>query len=67
MTYTRKWTKSVAPIRDVDGYCQQLTGSGWTVSGILSLAEVRHEGIMQQGACIVAFKDEPDLTGGVPR
>lgn len=65
MKYTRKWRQGVAPWREIAKGCQSFTDDGWTVHTILPTTHVGERNA--DGAIIVAFKDEPDLSGGVPR
>ena len=65
MKYTRKWKQLIPVWDDIASRCQKLTDDGWTVHTILPTSNVGDD--LRDGAIIVAFKDEPDLSGGVPR
>lgn len=67
MKYTRKWKSWFSQQIHLGKSCQKMTDEGWIVHTIVYSSHVEHEGNVRDGACIVAFKDEPDLTGGVPR
>lgn len=68
MTYKRTWTQWFVYQRDIAAKCQEFTDGGWTVFSIVYNPSVGG-GVLETrvGACIVAYKDEPDLTGGVSR
>ena len=63
--YTRKWEQVISRWSNIARHCQTLTDGGWTVHTILPTTGVDDDCV--EGAIIVAFKDEPDLSGGVPR
>lgn len=69
MKYTRKWHCVIAHYTNIAESCQKLTDDGWSVHTILPSERVANPQTCQNdtGAIIVAFKDEPDLSGGVPR
>ena len=69
MKYKRKWDWFLAHYREIASFCQEATDDGWTVHTILPTTRVANSknGEVGDGAIIVAFKDEPDLSGGVPR
>ena len=67
MKYVRKWTQEFAQQRQLAKVCQYLTDKQWTVHSVIYTPSVIHDDVTAVGACIVAWKDEPDLTGGVPR
>lgn len=69
MKYTRKW-RQWAMTSDgqwIAQRCQQCTDDGWTVHSIVYASRVQAGDRLGDGAIVVAFKDEPDLSGGVPR
>lgn len=71
MVYKRKWAQRLVQWRHVAVECQSITDEGWNVHTILPTARVvaRREGDkpIDDGAIIIAYIDEPDLSGGVPR
>lgn len=69
MEYKRKRDQSVAALESVASDCQWFSDNGWTVHTIIPLREVASNLTFagQEGALIVAYIDEPDLSGVVPR
>lgn len=70
MKYTRKWEQRIAHWSTVAEQCQILTDKDWIVHSVVYMHHVNAPGgknFSAGGAIIVAFKDEPDLSGGVPR
>ena len=65
--FKRRWKTTVVQGGYIAMRCSELTDDGWTVHTLLPIDSVIHEGAVENGARIVAFKDEPDLSGGVPR
>lgn len=69
MTYKRRWKQDLAHWSKIAAQCEKTTGEGWTVHTIVPTTGVENPktGAHGDGAIIVAFKDEPDISGGVPR
>lgn len=67
MTVIRKWKHACVQGKFTSSRCEEFTDAGWTVHTIMPIDNVEFEGERRAGVRIVAFKDEPDLTGGVPR
>lgn len=65
MKYTRKWEQAIAAWDNIATRCQTLTDDGWAVHTIMPTDNIGEDS--RDGAIIVAYKDEPDLSGGVPR
>ena len=62
MKYTRTWEQDAVAWEEIARRCQTYTDAGWTVHTIMHVTSDR-----RWGAIIVAWKDGPDMTGGVPR
>lgn len=67
MKYTRKWKTACVQGKFLANRLEELTDAGWSIFAIMSIDAVEFEGERRAGGRIVAFKDEPDLSGGVPR
>lgn len=67
MKYTRKWKQYVCIGTRIAESCRVLTDDGWTVHSIVAASRVNQYGETGDGAIIIVYKDEPDLSGGVPR
>jgi len=70
MAFVRKWKQPVVEWRDIASECQSITDRGWNVHTIMPTTDIeprRKEEVLVDGAIIVAYFDEPDLSGGVPR
>lgn len=63
----RKWTSVLVVSCEVAEGCERLTDEGWSVHTIYFVGVADVHGRNTYGSRIVAFKDEPDLSGGVPR
>ncbi len=67
----RKWTQSSVQRKHIASACQNLTDAGFTVHTIIHADNVRGkydgDSLYDHGATIIAYVDEPDLSGGVPR
>jgi hypothetical protein len=70
MAYKRKWDQSVVDWRDIAAECQQITDMGWHVHTIMPTSDVNssyEDGETVDGAIIVSYFDEPDLSCAVYR
>lgn len=63
----REWRQTICLPMGIAAACQKDTDAGWTVFGIVHMNTVSDGAQMGDGAVVVSWKDEPDLTGGVPR
>ncbi len=61
MMLKRKWRQELAHWKEAAAYCQRATDDGWTVFAVVPV------GGTPVMVTVVAWKDEPDLSGGVPR
>lgn len=67
MKYTRKWEHIRVEFHELDASLNWRTDRGWSVHSIFPM-RIRVNGQNDTpGVCAVFFKDEPDLSGGVPR
>lgn len=63
----RTWRQDVCVGSRIAQACQQSTDAGWTVFAVVHMNSVSVGDQYGDGAVVVSFKDEPDLSGGVPR